>query len=778
MTTAAAEVLEKTGSERELRAAIAQLQYIVDMMPAYVARCTRARRFAWINRRYAERFGLTPEEVVGQSISDIVGESAYRSALPYIDRALAGETVEFEVEISYRCQPPRWMHMTYVPTLDASGAPDGWIAVVTDIENRKAIEMAQVRQAAELQAVFDTAPVGIIVAQDRECRVITANRVMAEMLGMSIGENISKSRSDAEALPYVVCRDGAVVAAEDLPMQRAAALGIELREEVLDIVRQDGSQITQLVNAAPVRDASGAVTGAVGIAADITGLRAAQEALRESEQRFRLALASGAVTAFEQDLNLRYTWVYPPEPAFPEHQIGQTDLELLPDRGGEELMQLKRRVIDTGQGTRATIRVVLASGVRHYDLLVEPRYDRAGRVVGVGGAALDVTAQKLVEESLKEADRHKDEFLATLAHELRNPLAPIAGAAEVLRMIGPPDAELQAIQDVIERQVRHLTRLVDDLLDVSRVSLGKVTLRKRRLDVASVIAAAVETSRPAIQAAGQELALALPAEPLVIEGDLTRLAQVVGNLLHNAAKFANGPGRISVEAGNDGDWAKIAVSDTGIGIPSEMLARIFELFTQVETGVDRSHAGLGIGLTLAKNLVEMHGGSIAAQSAGPGQGSVFIVRLPLAHSPILSDQPNGRADDRNRSAVPCGRVLVVDDNVDSAVTVTQLLMLIGNDVRMAHSGACALDAAAAFRPSVVFIDLGMPGMSGFEVARRIREHPELGATRLVALTGWGQPDDRARTRQAGFDEHLVKPVDLATLRSVLADWAEPKSRES
>lgn len=790
MTKGAAETLDQESAERELRAANAQLQYIVDMMPAYVARCTRSGRFAWINRRYAERFGLTPEEVVGRSIPEVVGEPAYRTVEPYIQRALTGETVEFEVEIAYRGQAAQWMHMTYAPTLDARGVPDGWIAVVTDISKRKATEEALARRAAELQVIYDTAPVGIIVARDPQCRVITANRVMAEMVGMAFGENISKSRVDAEQLPYVVCRDGAPVAAELLPMQRAAALGIEVREEILDVVRGDGTRVTMLVNAAPVRDDSGAVTGAVGIGADITTLRDAQEALRESEQRFARFMQHLPGLAWIKDLEGRYVYVNDAaEAAFRvrrEALYGKTDGDIFPPETAALFRENDQRAIASSGGIQAVEQLKQPDGIVHRSLVSKfPIPGRGGAPALIGGMAIDITERLQAEEalreserSLKEADRRKDEFLATLAHELRNPLAPIASAVQVLQLIGPPDTEVQALRDVIERQVQHLTHLVDDLLDVSRVSRGKVTLRFRRTEVAILLAQAVEISRPLFEAAGHELAVSLPQEPLVIEGDLTRLAQAIGNLLNNAAKFTRGPGRIALEAIRDGDNVTISVRDTGIGIPVEMLTRIFDLFTQVETGVDRTHGGLGIGLTLAKNLVEMHKGTLEAQSEGPGHGSVLVVRLPLAAAPSRDEQIDHPATTGDRrSALGC-RILVVDDNVDATSTVAQMLKVMGHEVKTAHDGRHAIEAAAAFSPSIMLVDLGMPGMSGLEVARRIRERPDLAQTCLVALTGWGQPDDRARTRQAGFDHHLVKPVDFQVLQSLLAQRAQSKRLET
>ena len=364
----------------------------------------------------------------------------------------------------------------------------------------------------------------------------------------------------------------------------------------------------------------------------------------------------------------------------------------------------------------------------------------------------------------EEADRRKDEFLATLAHELRNPLAPIRNTVNILRLSGPqqPGAELW---EMMERQVRHMVRLVDDLLEVSRITRGKIELRRERVELAVVLAAAIETSRPLIEAAGHQLEVSLPGEPLVLDADATRLAQVFGNLLNNAARYTEDGGRIALAAERIAGEALVTVRDTGIGIAAESLPFVFDMFMQANPGPRRSQPGLGIGLTLARALVEMHAGTIGVASEGARRGSVFTVRLPLAaQAPAQAARPAHRAP----AATGKGPVLVVDDNKDAADSLASLLAMLGADVRVAHSGAQALDTLQSYRPSVVFLDLGMPEMDGYEVARRIRARGDAGGMRLVALTGWGQERDRKLTKAAGFDEHLIKPADLAALQAVLS----------
>jgi CheY-like chemotaxis protein len=374
--------------------------------------------------------------------------------------------------------------------------------------------------------------------------------------------------------------------------------------------------------------------------------------------------------------------------------------------------------------------------------------------------------RRRAEESLREANRRKDEFLAMLAHELRNPLAPIRNAAQVLKLVGPADANQQWAREVIERQTQHLTRLVDDLLDVSRITRGKVTLQREPLEFSTVINRAVETSRPLIDARHHHLNVTLPVEPVRVEGDLTRLVQVVANLLNNAAKYTDEGGHISLEVIQEDAEAVIRVRDDGMGLPADLLPHVFDLFTQADRSLDRSQGGLGIGLTLVRSLVEMHGGQVEASSAGLGRGSEFIVRLPA----LAASQAAGRAaSDRAqaRPASPRLRVLVVEDNQDSAEMMAFVVRYDGHEVRLAHDGPAALEVARVFQPEVILCDIGLPGMNGYEVAQRLRQQPGFKQTPLIALTGYGQEEARQRAREAGFDYHLVKPVEPEALGALL-----------
>jgi signal transduction histidine kinase/ActR/RegA family two-component response regulator len=386
-----------------------------------------------------------------------------------------------------------------------------------------------------------------------------------------------------------------------------------------------------------------------------------------------------------------------------------------------------------------------------------------------------IEADRLAEmtrlhDLLAEADR-KSEFLAMLAHELRNPLAPILNALELMRLCPSDSAACARAREIASEQIWHLTRLVDDLLDVSRITHGRIQLRKEIIDLAQVVNQAVDSVRPLIDTRGQELSVSLPPEPVRLEADPTRLVQVLSNLLNNAMKYTNDGGGVWLTAERDGQEVVLRVQDTGIGIAPELLPRVFDLFTQGERGLDRSQGGLGIGLTMVRSLVEMHGGCVAGHSDGPGRGSEFIVRLPALPqaSPPVAHAPGSPLE--QPGTAPGRRVLVVDDSTSTAQTMAALLQLKGHDARVAFDGPQALKTAAAFHPEVVLLDIGMPGMDGYQVAKQLRQMPGLEQTLLVALTGYGQEGVRRRSQEAGFQHHLVKPVRLGAVLELLVSAA-------
>jgi PAS domain S-box-containing protein len=425
-----------------------------------------------------------------------------------------------------------------------------------------------------------------------------------------------------------------------------------------------------------------------------------------------------------------------------------------------------------------------AGGERQLDVTVERCKEGDAECSGAVLVLRDVTgterALRLEEElrrrvdDLVGADRRKDQFLAMLAHELRNPLAPIRNAVELMRQVETLDPSFQPSREMVERQVKHLARLVDDLLDVSRINQGSIRLRKEVLDLGTIVQRAVEGTRAIIESRAHTLSVQLPAEPVRLEADPTRLEQVISNLLNNAAKYTMPGGHVWVTAGREEEEAVVRVRDTGIGVPPDVLERVFEPFVQSDGSLARSDGGLGVGLTLVRSLVEMHGGRVEATSPGLGQGSEFVLRLPaqLPSEPALPAEPTPAAASRGL------RVLVVEDNIDAAESLATLLRLWNHDVNVVHDGRMALEAAREQQPEVVLLDIGLPGLDGYQVARRLRDEIGLDHALLVAMTGYGQPEDRRRSQEAGIQYHFVKPVEPLVLRNLLAGSALPAGWES
>lgn len=401
---------------------------------------------------------------------------------------------------------------------------------------------------------------------------------------------------------------------------------------------------------------------------------------------------------------------------------------------------------------------------------LSPILDRAGRIIGISKIARDITERKRAEEALRLADQRKDAFLATLAHELRNPLTPIRYATRLLEPGVPPQMAGDA-RKMIDRQLAQMARLLDDLLDVSRVTRGVLEIRREQLDLREIIATAVASAQPLADAARHELTVSVPAEPLAVNGDAVRLTQILGSLLHNATKYTPAGGHIAVAASAEGEEVIVAVKDNGIGIASEGLRTIFELFVQLEAPGARSAGGLGIGLSLARDLVRLHGGRIEANSAGPGRGSEFVIRLPRVGEAAALTEPVAAPEKIAALGAAGVRVLIVDDNVDAATSLSYVLALAGYHTAVAHDGKRALELAETLRPAIALLDIGLPGISGHDIARRLRATSWGGDLRLIAVTGWGRESDRAKSLEAGFDAHLTKPIDPEMLLRQIAQAA-------
>ena len=535
-------------------------------------------------------------------------------------------------------------------------------------------------------------------------------------------------------------------------------------------VRKDGSRFWANVVITALRDEGGKLLGFSKITRDLSERKLEQEALRQAEERFRLLVdgvldyaifmldPDGVVTSWnagaqrikgyarDEIIGKHFSCFYPDE------DIGA-------GRPWEALATARHegRVEDEGWRLKK-------GGERFWGrMIITPLHDAAGHLRGYAKVTQDLTERRQMQ-SLQDAARQVNEFIATLAHELRNPLAPIRTAVEVMAKVPAADPAQQAMRETIDRQSAQLARIVDDMLDIARVTRGAMSLELADLDLAEVVRRAAETAAPAIEAGRHRLEVEFPSEPLVVQGDLCRLTQLLANLLNNAARYTPQAGRIVVRARQQDGWAVIEVSDNGRGIEPGMLERIFHMFVQGRSALEKIGGGLGVGLALARRIAEAHGGTLEAHSEGENKGARFTLRLPLLKATAQ------RIDAARRAARPmvAKRILVVDDNVDAATTLQLLLKSLGHEVLAVFDGHRALSTALAFRPDVVLLDIGMPGLDGYEVARRLRESKRGEPLRIIAVTGWGLEADRARSREAGFDVHLVKPVDPNVLTSAIA----------
>ena len=509
----------------------------------------------------------------------------------------------------------------------------------------------------------------------------------------------------------------------------------------------------------------------VGAELDVTDRRLAETRLRESEARFR-AMADGApVMIWATDANGTIEFVNTAFREFfaasAEHVQREGWHALLHPDDASDYKEVYESAVALRVQFRAQARVRNAQGDwRWIETHATPRVGPRGEFLGYVSVSPDVTTLMQAQEVLREADQRKDEFLATLAHELRNPLAPIRTAAEVLTRPDLPDDQLSWSRQVIHRQVGHMARLLDDLLDVARITRGKLQLRKQPVDLGAVVDTAVEAARPLITARKHGLTIDLSPDLPSLDADPVRLAQVLSNLLTNAAKYTDAPGRIQLTARAAGDAVRISVKDNGIGLSASLLDQVFEMFSQGENEHGRAEGGLGIGLALVKGLVDLHGGTVSVRSDGPGLGSEFIVTLPCRASPAALPAEPPRAEPKGATAVR--KILVADDNQDAANTLAMLLRLAGHEVHTAHGGQAALALASAVRPEIALLDIGMPDLDGYEVAKQLRAAPWGTGLKLIALTGWGQEEDKRRAQAAGFDHHLTKPVDPNRLAALLA----------
>jgi PAS domain S-box-containing protein len=662
------------------------------------------------------------------------------------------------------------------PIKDDAGSVSGCVLIFRDVSQRRRWEkdasgrMVSARLLASIVESSDDA----IISKSLKGVIQSWNAAAERLFGYTAAEAIGRHIS-LVIPPERLAEEDQIIA--------SLKAGRRVDHFETERVRSDGRRILVSLTVSPVKDDNGTVIGASKIVRDIT-----QRKLAESERQKFVTLVENstdfigicdmnAVPIFVNRAGLQAVGLDSLEEAravhvreffFPEDQSRVMD-EFFPQvlENGHGEIDVRFRHFKTGEARWMAYKVLTLA-------------DDTGKPVAIATVSQDVTERRRLEDNLRklaadlsEGDRRKNEFLATLAHELRNPLAPLSNMLEVLKRGGAQDESTRRGFDTMERQLEQLVRLVDDLLDLNRITHNRIELRPRLLELSSVIHQAVQASQPLAEAAGHQIDVISPADPIYLNADPVRLTQVFGNLLNNSCKYTMPGGRIRIVSERNGDEAVVTVEDTGIGIPPDKLQSIFDMFTQVDRSLAQSQGGLGIGLTLVKRLVELHGGTAVARSAGEGQGSKFIVRLPIA---IDVGDAVAPAPAAVRDATLARRILIVDDNEDSAESLALLLGIMGHETHTALDGAAAFEAAERLRPEVVLLDIGLPILSGHEVCRRVREQSWGRGMLLIALTGWGQDEDRRRSEEAGFDGHLVKPVDHVHLAAMLDSLAVRPTR--
>lgn len=698
---------------------------------------------------------------------------------PQIDHVLSGKGATWHKDQLLpilrhgRLEEVYWTY-SYSP-IDEPGSPHGVGGVLVICTETTGYVLSELRLSEERERfvrLFDQAPTFLAVLEGPEHVIKLANPGYLKLVGhrQVVGRRVVDALPEVTAQGYVerldeVYRTGVSYSALGARYASQAEPGGPVDERYLDFVYQ------------PMTDDQGIVTGILVQGVDVTARASSERALALNRSRLDYATRLSGVgfwycdlpfDVLEWDDRVREHFFFPPS--------ARITIDDFYARIHPEDRAPTRRAIEASIASRTPYDIVYRTvhpdtgAIKWIRALGGTDYASDGTPAYFDGVTVDVSAQKLdqlrvsmLNEQLREQDRRKDEFIATLSHELRNPLAPIRAAAKVIASPQVTADQLQRAQRIIDRQVTHMALLLDDLLDIARITRGKLELRRRPVPMADVVDAAIEAVRPTLDAKNQHLCLVLPDEPVVLDADPLRLAQVLSNLLTNAGRYSHPGSRIELAARVEGDRLVLRVEDEGVGLAPESISHVFEMFSQIEGGTGMSDGGLGIGLALVKGLTELHGGQVEAHSRGLGQGSAFVVRLPLPPQAPVSAAPAGA----EHAGAERRKVLIADDNHDAADSLSMLFELAGHEVRVAHSGRAALSIAQAFRPDTAVIDIGMPDLNGHEVARQLRQAPWGGAMHLIALTGWGQEEDRRRSSEAGFDHHLSKPVDADRLLGLI-----------
>ncbi|MDB5939726.1 MAG: putative histidine kinase, hybrid, partial [Polaromonas sp.] len=784
-------------TEQQLRESSQRLRLVLNNLYAYVSILSLDGTLQEVNDEALLAVDLSREDLIGRPLweaswwaRDARQQEHVRGA---IERAVTGETARFDVEVE-RSGKTFTIDFQVGPLREANGQITALVASGMDVTDRvqalaalhasrkEAVSAAEAAEAERrvLAAIFNAVPASIIVA-DVEGRILRMNESTEDIWGMApFSKNVDGYGQWMGWWADGSARHGQRILAHEWGLARS--LHGETCHDTIEIepFGRPNERLFTMLSSAPVLNAAGEVVGGVVAQVDITDRIHAEKALRERQQLLQSTLDNFPTAIAYKDLDGRFLDV--------NHQVekilgmsrqaicGLTMHDLVPAADADVLRLHDLEVMQTRQAIQAEKTTPLKSGtLRQLDTSF-PLIDTDGRVYGTGHISHDITAIRAAEQALnaangqlREADRQKDEFLATLAHELRNPLAPIRTAAEVIRLRNPADPTVQRARTVIERQVLHLTRLVDDLLDISRITRGTVHLHRETLDICVVVQGAIDSVQSTLDAAGLTLTHLTDQPPIPVRGDATRLVQCVVNLLTNAVKFTPPGGGIAVRVAREGGTVAIEVSDNGSGLPAGSLERIFELFVQERPSGLHGNTGLGIGLALTRKLVLLHGGSVHAASAGLGQGSTFRIELPTDDSPQGVPGPAAEALPADGAGA---RLLVVEDNRDAANLLAEMMEMMGFRVSVAYTGEAALATMRKDMPDAVLMDIGLPDINGYEVCRRLRQLPGSRQPVVIALTGWGNDNDRDRATEAGFNGHLTKPAEpdriVALLHELLA----------
>lgn len=766
------EVVERRAAEAALRVEKERLRVTLASIGDAVIVTDAAGQISFLNPVAEALTGWPSSEAAGQPLEAVFQLTNQKTGKPIENpalQALRGETtvgLAPHTVLLSKDGSVRPIDDSAAPIRDDSGLIVGAVVVFRDVTERRRADEARSHLAAIVassdEAILGTTLDGIITSGNSGAERLYGYN-SEELVGQSAALLIPSDRLDEFQTTLDQIHQG--INTDHFESQRR---------------RKDGTLIDVSVKYSPIRDGLDHVVGVSSVARDITVRKRAEERLMESEQRFSRFMQHLPGLAWIKDLEGRY--LYANEAALKAFQVsrsqlyGQVDENIFSSEAAVQYRVNDRQALAHETGIQAVETLLQADGVVHHSLVNKfPVVGPNGQVTLIGGIAIDITERMRMEESLRESDLRKDEFLATLAHELRNPLAPIRTALHMLKFSQVEDADAERERAMAERQVTHLARLVDDLMDISRINRGKIELRKELVELAAIVTRATEAVKSSLDERGHTLSVTLADGAIHLEADSTRLEQVFGNLLNNAIKYTQPGGRITLTVERDSNPSQVLVriQDNGIGIEPAMLRQVFGMFVQAGQHTGHSHGGLGIGLSLVKTLIEQHGGTVEAKSQGPGFGSEFLVRLPVLAEPLSTGIPAESQDPTCADDPPQRqRILVVDDNLDAANSLVRLLRrLHDQSVEVAHDGPTALEVAQVFRPDLILLDIGLPGMDGYEVARTLRKRPASASIRIIALTGWGQESDRQKSKDAGIDHHLVKPVDPDLLSDLLR---EPK----